>query len=461
MLLFKLCTTLITLPFFVNNAIAASGFGGASPYDAAVRHIFKRQAPPEPAVTIDLEYFSTLPASKTLKWVSCYGDAYFCARLKVPLDYSKPERGTVKLALVKLPARKHKEYKGALYLQIGLGVSSTNLVLQYGPAFQRPDLEGYDIIGWDVRGVGQTTPALKCFPDEVTRRTFVDRAPKILGDPSLSLEDSIKTNLVYAKELGAACKKYSRAFLPWYDTPNNARDLHTIVAATGAKKLAAFWGYQYATLIGQTYASLYPHGYERLILDGVVHGEKAYGFGDFKPSSIRDAEKDFAVFFDSCAKAGPDGCPFYAETADLVRARYDAVEAKLTERPIPVAGFPDGFGYSALHRFLSFVITDPNDFFPFLAAVLVEAESGVAGDLINFLIAEYPLSPVVNDNTDGSFEYSTAIQCLDSDPYHISHPKEFVPYLKSMLSESESVGFATASSKLLCAGWSHPHRSWT
>lgn len=459
MLFFSFCTTLVTLPFFISNAIATPGFGSSSQYDDAVRHLFKRKAPPSPAVTVDLKYFSTLPASETLKWVSCYGDAYFCARLKVPLDYSKPERGTVKLALVKLPARKHKKYKGALYLQVGLGVSSTNLVLQFGPAFQRPDLEGYDIIGWDVRGIGQTTPALKCFPDEVTRRAFVDKAPKILGDPSLSLEDSIKENLVYAKELGAACKKYSCAFLPWYDTPNNARDLHTIVAATGAKKLAAFWGYQYATLIGETYASLYPHGYKHLILDGVIHGEKAYGFGDVKPSSIRDAEKTFGVFFDSCAKAGPKGCSFYAETADLVRARYDALEAKLIKFPIPVKGFPDGFGYSALHRLLSLVVTDTNDLFPFLASVLVEAESGVAGDLINFLIVEYPLSPVVNDNEDGSFEYTTAIQCLDSDPYHIDHPKEFVPYLKSMLRESEAVGFSAASRKLNCAGWSYPRRS--
>ena len=125
-LLFNLCITLVTPPFFVSNAVAAPGLGAASPYDDAVRQIFRRQAPPAIAVTIDLKYFSTLPACNTLKSVSCYRDIYSCARLKVPLDYSKPERGNVKLALVKLPARKHEKYKGALYLQVGLGVSSTN-----------------------------------------------------------------------------------------------------------------------------------------------------------------------------------------------------------------------------------------------------------------------------------------------------------------------------------------------
>ena len=150
--------------------------------------------------------------------------------------------------------------------------------------------------------------------------------------------------------------------------------------------------------------SLHPHGFEHLILDGVVHGEKAYRVRDVKPSSVRDAENNFGVSFDSCAKAGPEGCPFFAIFADLVRTRYNALEAKLIKYPIPVKGFPDGFGYTALHRLLSLAVTDSNDIFPFLASVFVEAESGVAGDLINLLIAGYPLSPVVNDNGDGSFE---------------------------------------------------------
>jgi hypothetical protein len=223
------------------------------------------------------------------------------------------------------------------------------------------------------------------------------------------------------------------------------------VAATGAKTLTAFWGYQYVSLIGETYASLYPHKYDHLILDGVVQGEKAYGFGEVLPSSIQDAETAFGVFFDSCAKAGPTGCPFHAETADLVRARYEAVEAKLIRTPIPVPGGSE-FGYSALHNLIGGAVTAPRDFFPFLASVLLEAESGVAGDLITFLITAAPLSSVVNDSTDGSFEYNTAIQCLDQDPYLINHPKEFVPYLKSVLRESEAIGFTVATTKIRCSG---------
>lgn len=76
------------------------------------------------------------------------------------------------------------------------------------------------------------------------------------------------------------------------------------MAATGAKKLAVFWGFQYAMLIGEAYSSLYPHGYEHLTLDGVVHGKKAYRFGDVKPSSVRDAEKNSGVFSTAAQKPG-------------------------------------------------------------------------------------------------------------------------------------------------------------
>ena len=125
--------------------------------------ILKRQTPTA-SQTPDVNYFSTLTASPKLKWVSCYNDLYQCARLEVPLNYDKPKGLKVQIAIVKLPAKKTATYKGSLFLQVGLGSPATNLVLQAGGLFQTPTLEGWDIIGWDVRGVGSTRPLLRCFP---------------------------------------------------------------------------------------------------------------------------------------------------------------------------------------------------------------------------------------------------------------------------------------------------------
>ncbi|MCJ1469674.1 hypothetical protein MMC07_008310 [Pseudocyphellaria aurata] len=437
----NLCSSVAVLPFLFGHAIAAP------------QSQEKRQASMGvPEAEIDLTYFSKLPSHTTLKWVSCYKN-YYCSRLTVPLDYERPHGDKVQLALVKYPAKPHKKYKGSLYLQIGLGSSATNLVLGFAPDFQIPDLEGYDIIGWDVRGVGQTTPFLECFADEKARQAYQLAAPKILGDPSVSLHKGIEQNLCHAEVLGKACKERSGKFLPYMDTYHNAMDLHTIMKATGAKKVHAFWGYHYATLLGETYAALYPHEFDHMILDGVVDGEKQYDFGDVGPSSILGAEKAVQAFFNTCSGAGPTGCPFYESTPQLVKERYQKLEAKLIKSPlhVPKAG---SFGYSQLHTLLSLAVTAPGEpfyLYPFLAGVMQEAENRTAGpNLAGFF--GITLEPTPTKMTTGSFEYSTAIQCLDSDPYRINHPAEFKPYLRSMLKTSPSVGFAIAQQKLSCAG---------
>lgn len=442
MKLTNFCSSIAVLPFLFGHAIAAP------------QTQQKRQATSAgvAADKIDLTYFSKLPSYTTLKWVSCYAN-YYCARLTVPLDYDNPHGDQVQLALVKYPAKPNTKYKGSLYLQIGLGSSATNLVLEFAPDYQIPTLEGYDIIGWDVRGVGQSTPFLTCFPDEKARLTYETSAPKILGDPSVSLDKSIEQNLDHAKVLGQACKERSGKFLPYIDTVHNAMDLHTIMRATGAKKVDAFWGYHYATLLGETYAALYPDEFDHLILDGVVDGEKQYDFGDVGPSSILGAEKAIQAFFNTCSGAGAKGCTFYEPTPRLVRERYLKVEAKLIKSPISVPNV-GSFGYSELHTLLAIAVTapgDPFDLYPFLANVLQEAESGVAGpNIIGFF--SFPLDPTPSTGTGGSFEYSTAIQCLDSDPYRINHPDEFKPYLESMLKTSPAIGFSVATIKLSCAG---------
>lgn len=326
-------------------------------------------------------------------------------------------------------------------------------MLEFGSSFQIPTLEGYDVIGWDVRGAGQSTPLLTCFPDQAARMAYLGAALKILGDPSYrTLEEGIRANLEYAKTLGEACKEHSGEFLPYFDTSKNARDLYTIMEATGARTVTAFWGYQYATLLGEAFAALFPHAFDHFILDGVVDGELQYGFGDVLPSSIQDTEKAFQVFIDSCFRAGPGstGCSFYADSPEKIRERYERVEKKLIDSPISVPGL-GSFDYTVQHRLIAGVVTDPSNIFPFLAAVLAEAESGTAGDAIKGVLS-FRLSPLPSTGIDGPFEYSSAIQCLDSDPYQLKETKDFKNYLKGMLETSPCCGSMIAQVKLVCAG---------
>ncbi|KAL8784320.1 MAG: hypothetical protein Q9213_004029 [Squamulea squamosa] len=321
-----------------------------------------------------------LDSVSNFKWVSCYTD-YQCARLDVPLVHEKTNGKKVQLALVKLPAKKIAKFQGTLFLQVRLGTSATNLVLAAGGLYQTPTLEGWDIVGWDVRG-----------------------------------------NYDHYEILAKACKSRSDDFLPYIVTPNNARDLGLIIKAIGSKGKLAFWGYQYATLLGETFAGLYPNDLDYLILDGVVQGENAYGFGDTGVSSIQDAEKAFNVFFTSCAAAGNATCAFHAATPELIKARYQKLEKALLAKPVPVP----------------------------------EAENGVAGPNIYGALGA-PLDPLPTTGTGGSFEYQVAIQALDADPYRLSSLKDFEPFLKRVLRKSPAVaGVTVGSIQLRNAAWKVP-----
>lgn len=103
------------------------------------------------------------------------------------------------------------------------------------------------------------------------------------------------------KTFGEACKERSGEFPPYYDTTNSARDLHTIMKATGAKKVTTFWTPLFSERRLQ-------HSSLKHSITSFSDGELQYGFGDVLPSSIQDAEKAFQIFFDSCCKAGPGLC---------------------------------------------------------------------------------------------------------------------------------------------------------
>ena len=131
-------------------------------------------------------------------------------------------------------------------------------------------------------------------------------------------------------------------------------------------------------------------------------------------------------------------CAFYEATPELIRARYHKLEKALLAKPVPVPGIGE-FNYGSLHNTITFAVTDPRDIYPFLANVFAEAESGVAGPNIYGDLGS-PLDPLPTAGLGGSFEYQVAIQALDADPYKINGPKDFEPYLKSLIRTSPAVG---------------------
>ena len=116
-------------------------------------------------------------------------------------------------------------------------------------SFENKGLEQYDIVGWDPRGVGDSTP-VKCYGDaEADAFNNLDISPDTDAERSALIEG--------AYDLATSCWENSGSLLEHISTIETVRDLDLLRQLVGDKELHYF-GYSYGTQIGATYAELYP-----------------------------------------------------------------------------------------------------------------------------------------------------------------------------------------------------------
>ena len=84
-----------------------------------------------------------------------------CAKVRVPLDYSQPDRQTIEIAMKKHLAT-GSAHRGTLFANPGgPGYSGVDMVENNETEFSPTLNQAYDIIGFDPRGVGSST-AITC-----------------------------------------------------------------------------------------------------------------------------------------------------------------------------------------------------------------------------------------------------------------------------------------------------------
>jgi pimeloyl-ACP methyl ester carboxylesterase len=198
-----------------------------------------------------------------LAWKKCATGDYptlQCATLRVPLDHAKPNGRKITLALSRVP-HTARTYQGPLLVNPGgPGGSGRSLAGFVASSLPKAVAAQYDVIGFDPRGVGASTPALDCAPGHFApvRPDTVPRTP--------ALE---RANLDRARSFARACGATYKKLLPYLDTVSAARDMDAMRRALGAKKINYF-GYSYGTYLGAVYAKLYPQRVRRLVLDSIV-----------------------------------------------------------------------------------------------------------------------------------------------------------------------------------------------
>ncbi|KAL3470778.1 TAP-like protein-domain-containing protein [Aspergillus californicus] len=411
-------------------------------------------------VNITLNDWSALRPSTTLHWTPCF-ENYTCARLKVPLDYGDPSRGDTAIAFIKLSATNWGNYTQSLLINPGgPGGSGIEAVLSEGTSLAEIVQGQHNIIGFDPRGVGRSGPVVDCWPDNPLGRAQFENLyyPEI---PNAS-STAIGRQFAAADLFGKACTPTvggSKGTAAFVGTPAVARDMLSYLDAerevTGRLEAKLwYYGLSYGTVLGATFAHLFPERVGRMVLDGVVDAEDYYNLG--WESNLFDADKALDLFFQSCFEAGPQNCRFWDHSVQDIHARLDGLLHGLKNSPIPIEAsdpcpLPMLATYSDLKQVILQAMYSPLQGFPNLATVLAGLEQGNTTAYTAAVTGgETPANPcnynyAATDGTGtGTDDIGTLIKCVDGagagSPTEFQTLTQFKEYVNILNHQSEFFG---------------------
>ncbi|EKM52549.1 uncharacterized protein PHACADRAFT_126443 [Phanerochaete carnosa HHB-10118-sp] len=368
--------------------------------------------------------WANLTASTNLSWTSCY-DTFQCARLTVPLQYSNISAGEAQVALLVSPSNFSKDdpsYLGPiLFNPGGPGGSGVQFVQELAPYFRPIIGPQYDLVGFDPRGAGETTPTLSVFNSPAEALEFYAPYPQNVNE-SVS---SFGRSLAEAQILGKLAVDRVQQIAESVSTAAVATDMLNIARAFGFDKVN-YWGVSYGTVIGATFAAMFPQNVGHFVIDGVVNSHEWYSGND--TSSIMDTDKALTSIYEACVEAGPSLCAIWENSTDLVRARVDKLINNVHLDPVPLINDTDPaaitFGvvdYSTLVQQLFQLVYYPFSHASTTTEALAQLEQG-NGTLIfqnsDTQIVDSLASCEADSDTGRSFvssllDVSSAIECGD------------------------------------------------
>ncbi|WP_433391869.1 alpha/beta hydrolase [Micromonospora sp. KLBMP9576] len=251
---------------------------------------------------------------------------YECARIKVPRNWGTGGGATTgpganetfEIALLRARSTKQRDRIGSLVVNPGgpggSGVD-TAVYLSFGPAFgglPTSVTDRFDIVGFDPRGVSRSSP-VKCIPDADLDASFG-------YDPDPRSQESFDGFVALSQRIGRGCGDRYGDQLPLYGTEQAARDMDAVRAAVGDDKLT-YLGYSYGTLLGATYAQLYPRRVRALVLDGAVDPWQDPIAGS--EGQAKGFELAFGNFSAWCAANAGQRCPIAPDARAAVTSAVD------------------------------------------------------------------------------------------------------------------------------------------
>ena len=331
-------------------------------------------------------------------WTACDGSTnpeVECGNIEVPFDYADPEQGSFVLYVKKHNAASPADRIGSMMVNPGgpgFGGSSLADDAQY--YFSQDLIDRFDIIAWDPRGTGESTPAVNC----------VDTFDEYFGLDSPPETPDEKQALIDASQaFNDKCAENSGTILPYISTQASAQDINSLRLALGEEQVSYF-GFSYGSELGTTWATMFPETVRAIVVDGAV---------DPNASSVQEGmnqakgfEGQLTTFLKQCSEKTT--CAFH--NGGKAEAAFDKLVIDIDSKPLEVSKDRTPVTQGVLFTAVAQAMYS-DYYWPQLSEALNDAQLGDGKGILQLYDDYY------QRNTDGTYgnelEAFLAISCLD------------------------------------------------
>ncbi|WP_433249080.1 alpha/beta hydrolase [Streptosporangium sp. CA-135522] len=368
-----------------------------------------------------------------LDWKSC-GDGFECAKLGVPLDHDKPDGERIQIGVIRLPASGDR-IGSILVNPGGPGGSGIEYARSARSVLSEAVRTRFDVVGFDPRGVGESSPVRCLSPSDLDAYIGLDGSPDSPAEV-IALEEG-------SHRFAAGCQARSAKLLPHVGTADAARDMDLLRAALGDEGLT-YLGKSYGTQLGAVYADLFPGRVRALVLDGAV--DPSLSPLELNAAQAHGFEVALDAFLEDCFAA--QDCPFDGS----VKAAREKITALLQRADREPLANNTGDGRQVDEALTTLGLLTPlydRQAWPVLRQALSGALKGDGTTLLRMA------DVLIDRHDDGTYSNQTeanmAVNCIDGRFPRAS--SAFAEAARKAATDAPLFGTSVMWSSLPCAYW--------
>lgn len=368
-----------------------------------------------------------------------------CAQISVPLDYANPAGTQAQIAVIRVLASGQRI--GALMVNPGgPGSSAVDTVAGMARSLGGTEfISQFDLVGFDPRGVGHSTPELRCRTD--AEFDAYRREPRADYSPA----GVAQIEALYQQFAAQCAERMGVDVLANIGTANAAQDMDGVRAALGDEQIN-YLGFSYGTALGTQYLQRYPDRVRAMVLDGAI--DPAQSPIDENIRQMAGFQGAFEDYARDCALS--EGCPLGTDPTQWV-ARYHALINPLVTAPAYTSD-PRGLSYADAFTGTVNALYTPS-YWKYLTSGLLGLALGTdAGDLL-MLADEYQTRDYTGHYSNKQDAFN-AIRCVDSPaPTDAASWVDADARIRQVAPFAEYGSFTGFAPRDICAFWPVPATS--